>query len=84
MPTPVAGIIGQTLQIGTGDGVISPGPIPVAGSLYIGPQTPAFLVNMAHTYVLNVWGAKDNLPGWDADKIGIAESNRRLRAEVER
>ena len=58
--------------------------IPVAGSLYIGPQTPAFLANVAHTYVLNVWGARDNMPGWDADKVGIAESNRRLRAEVER
>ena len=58
--------------------------IPVAGSLYIGKQTPAFLANMAHTYVLNVWGAKDNLRGWDADKAGIAESNRKLRAQVER
>lgn len=58
--------------------------VPVAGSLYIGSQTPAFLGNTAHTYVLNVWGARDNLPGWDADEIGIAESNRRLQAEVER
>jgi predicted esterase len=58
--------------------------IPMAGTLYIGPQTPAFLANMAHTYVLNVWGAKDNLRGWDADSIGIAKSNRRLRVEVEK
>jgi len=58
--------------------------IPVAGSLYIGKQTPVFLANITHTYVLNVWGARDDLRGWDADNIGIAESNRRLRTEVER
>jgi hypothetical protein len=57
--------------------------VPIAGSLYIGQQTGAFLPNIRHTYVLNVWGAKDSLPGgWDRKATGIADSNRRLRGAV--
>ncbi|UCE59053.1 MAG: prolyl oligopeptidase family serine peptidase [Phycisphaerales bacterium] len=58
--------------------------IPIAGSVYIGAQTNRFLPNLANTYVFNVWGAQDTLPGWRGEGApGIAESNRRLIKTVE-
>ncbi len=59
--------------------------VPIAGTLYIGQQTLDFLPNIANTYVLNTWGAKDSGFGWGGKADGgMAVSNRRLRTTVDK